>query len=325
MSRPADFYTPGALPSTQGIKNKLMNGCFRIWQRATSQTAVGYGSDDRWYNHNAGTTKTHSRIPFTPGQTIIPGNPIYASRTIVASVTGASNYCQKSQSIEGVETFAGEICTLSFWANADAPKNLAIDILQNFGTGGSPSAVVYVSEVKVALTTIFQKFVIQFSIPSISSKVIGTDKNDALRLRLWFDAGTDFAANTVSLGHQSGTFTIAQVQLEKGLVATEFEDRFIGDELILCQRFYEKSYIQSQFPGGLTSTLGSSYDLAKGTGFSSGQQAVNIRNSFAVIKRATPTISIYNHSTGASNEIRSIASGAATTATHTVTEVGVRI
>ena len=50
------------------LPNALINGGFDLWQRATSQTASGYGSDDRWNNGNVGTTIVHSRQTFTLGQ-----------------------------------------------------------------------------------------------------------------------------------------------------------------------------------------------------------------------------------------------------------------
>jgi hypothetical protein len=78
-------------------------------------------------------------------------------------------------------------------------------------------------------------------VPSISGKTLGTDNNLSI-CNIWFDAGSDFNARTDSLGQQSGTFEIAQVQLEPGPVATPFEQRPIGTELALCQRYYEKSY-----------------------------------------------------------------------------------
>ena len=61
-----------AYPAT--FKNRIINGNFDVWQRATSQTSSGYGSDDRWTNSNTGSTKTHSRQTFDLGQTDVPGN-----------------------------------------------------------------------------------------------------------------------------------------------------------------------------------------------------------------------------------------------------------
>ena len=55
---------------------------------------------------------------------------------------------------------------------------------------------------------------------------------------MFFDAGSNYNSRTDSLGQQSGTFDIAQVQLEEGSVATPFEVRPIGTELALCQRYY---------------------------------------------------------------------------------------
>ena len=76
------------------------------------------------------------------------------------------------------------------------------------------------------------------TIPSISGKTLGTNNNSYLILAIWFDAGSTFNARTDSLGQQSGTFEIAQVQVEPGPVATPFERRPIGTELALCQRYY---------------------------------------------------------------------------------------
>ena len=44
-------------------------------------------------------------------------------------------------------------------------------------------------------------------------------------------------------------FTVTGVQLEKGTVATDFEYRPEAEELALCSRYYEKSYIPSIAPG----------------------------------------------------------------------------
>ena len=224
------------------FRNKLINGNFDIWQRGTSQTSSGYGSDDRWANLNGGSTKTHSRQNFFRGQTLVPGNPKYFSRTVVSSVAGSANYVTKTQRIEGVGTFSGKKVTCSFWAKADASKNMAIEFAQNFGSGGSPSSRVEgIGAQKVALTLSWQKFEITVDIPSIAGSTLGTNVGtDWLEVTFWFDAGSNYNSRTDSLGQQSGTFDIAQVQLEEGSTASAFGQRPIGLELSLCQRYFLK-------------------------------------------------------------------------------------
>jgi hypothetical protein len=260
------------------FRNNLINGDFSIWQRGTSQTSSGYGSDDRWTNSNAGSTKTHSRQPFTLGQTAVPGEPVYFSRTVVSSAIGAGSLVIKQQRIEGVRTFAGRNARVSFWAKADAVRPIAIDFLQGFGTGGSPSAVVSgIGAQKFNLTTSWQRFTATVAIPSIAGKTLGSNGDDVLEFTFWLDAGSTFNSRSASLGQQSGTFDLALVQIEEGAVDTAFEGRPLSIELALCQRYYEASAF-----------YGSNYGLAGN----------NIDNTiyFRVPKRATPTIVFSNFS-----------------------------
>jgi hypothetical protein len=210
------------------FRNKIINGGFDIWQRGTSQTSSGYGSDDRWSNSNSGTTKTHSRQAFDVGQTAVPGNPTYYSRTVVSSVAGAGNYAVKLQNVENVATLSGQTATLSFWAKADTAKNVAIEFRQEFGSGGSPSSPTSFSVSTVSLTTSWQRYSVMVNVPSISGKILGTNNDHSLAIWFWFDAGSNWNARTNSLGQQSGTFDIAQVQLEAGSSATPFEQRPVG-------------------------------------------------------------------------------------------------
>lgn len=219
-----------------GFKNYIINGNFDVWQYGTSQTSNGYGSDDRWSNANVGSTKTHSKS----GATLPTGEIANTSNTVVSSVNGVSNRVNKTQFIENVLRLAGKTVTLSFYAKADSNKNIAIEFEQNFGTGGSPSAQVNsIGSQLVALTTSWQKHSITVNIPSASSKTIGTDgvHTSSTAINFWFDTGSNLNARTASLGQQSGTFSIAQVQIEEGSVATPFENRPYGLELSLCQRY----------------------------------------------------------------------------------------
>lgn len=279
-------------------KNCIINGDYDIWQRGVSQTSDDYGSDDRWINSHAGSTKVHTRQSFTLGQTDVPNNPKYYSRTVVTSVADPANFIEKLHKIEDVTKYAGKTITLSFYAKADASKNIATDFYQFFGTGGSPSAIV--GELGVTthnLTTSWQKLTMTVTLPSVSGKTLGDDGNDYLNLSFWFEAGSDFDARTNSLGQQSGTFEIAQVQIEEGSNATDFEMRTIGEELALCQRYYEKSYDIDIDPGTSTSTGQISEYPTRNTADKT------IGDSFKVTKRSIPTITLYAEATGNSGKI----------------------
>lgn len=241
-----DDSVKGAFVDTDGFMlsgmpgyNYIINGNFDIWQRGTSQTISGYGSDDRWLNNNLNTTKVHSRQAFAVGQTFPDGAvcPNYYSRTVVSSVVGADNNAMKQYKIESVKTLSGKKAMLSFYAKADAPKNVSIECLQNFG-GGSEH-VLGISVQKIALSSTWTRFVIPLTIPSIYGKTIGVTSPDCLALQFWFDAGSNLNARTASLGHQSGTFDIACVSLVEGDKDIKPIPRSYGEELALCQRYYE--------------------------------------------------------------------------------------
>ena len=221
-----------------GFRNKIINGDFDIWQRGLSQTASGYGSDDRWRNINGGTTKTHSRQSFTAGQTDVPGNPRYFSRTTVTSVTGAANFSVKQQRIDNVISLSNKKITLTFYAKSNAARNIAVEFYQHYGIGGStPDSY---PQGLFALTTSWKKFTIVFDVPTVSGKTI-TD-GSFTEINFWFDAGTDFASRASSLGQQSGTFDIAHVSVVEGdarLETDPFSTRPYQMEYILCQYYYQ--------------------------------------------------------------------------------------
>lgn len=229
----------------QSFRNKLINGNFDFWQRNITQSVTGMKSDDRWHNEFSGTTCVHTREAFATNQTEVPNFPVYFSRTVVSSVTGAANYARKIQKIEDVSTLAGKNFTLTFWAKANAPKNLAIDFVHRVSTG----LHTYGQVTKLALTTSWKKYTVKGSIIPVGSF---TGQRGGLQVRFWFDAGTTSNAFTDTLGHQSGTFDLAQIQLEEGVVETPFEVRPWALELLLCQRYFEKTYDPETIPGTVT-------------------------------------------------------------------------
>ena len=243
------------------FQNYIVDGDFLFWYEGPSQTTSGYGSDTMWLNNNSGSTKTHSRQEFTVGQSDVPGNIDYFSRTVVTSVVGASNYCNKLHNIEDVKKLSDKNITFSFWAKADSAKNISIELVQDFGDGGSPSADVEgIGAQKIAITTSWAKYTVNVDMPSISGKTLGTDGNDHTKLLLWFDAGSDYNSRTDSLGQQSGTFDIARARIveeeEDGdninenfhdsleRVSRYYQDQPVVD-IILAQ--YNDSYTDCQF------------------------------------------------------------------------------
>lgn len=228
------------LPAGLGFRNLIMNGDFRINQRGfTSATTSGF-THDRWIGGVSGDgTTTHSVQNFTLGNSIAGEEPEKYHRIVTTGQTSAAVESFIWQNIENVRTLAGQTATLSFWArSASGTPSVAIEIQQYFGTGGSPSAIVSTPIGKVVLSTTWTRYSITIVVPSISGKTLGTDKGDHLRLFMYVSAGSNFNTRTGSLGIQSNTFEFWGVQLEKNYQPTPFEQRPIGVELSLCQRYY---------------------------------------------------------------------------------------
>lgn len=258
-------------------KNYIINGGFDYWNYATSQTTSGYGSDDRWLNGIGVSTRVHSQVASSDTERVLFNSSKF-SRTVVTNVDGTASNCYKRQSIENVTKLAGKTVTISFWAKADATKNISINLMQVFGTGGTPSA--FVGDIGlqlVSLTSVWQKKIITITIPSIVGKTLGTDgvHTSATVLNFWFNAGSTYTDVAGGIGQQSGTFDIAEVKLEEGSVATPwtpYEGEF-GGEVQACQRYFEKSNL-----------TGFAYRTYAST------SSVSMTIPYKVRKRATPTI-----------------------------------
>ena len=202
--------------------NIFINPMLRFWQRGTSLTGVSGDKylADRWINYLGSTRCIVSRQEFTPGQTDVPCEPQYYHRLF----SPAGYLTQSSQRIEDVRTCAGQKTVLSFYARADKPQTAGIWVAQDFGSGGS--TWVLVDNTSYNLTTSWQRYVFPVDIPSISGKTIGTSSNLMVgfnRLIAPEDMNIDFALPQFNLGS----------------VPLPFKPRPIGQELALCQRYYQ--------------------------------------------------------------------------------------
>jgi hypothetical protein len=209
-----------------GLRNRIINGNFDIWQRGTSSSSTGYQTADRFRYSDNGTSITiaQSQQTFTIGQTDVPGEPTYFYR-IAKTVAGSSGtFTAIEQGIEDVRTLAGQTATISFYAKTTSGTvSCSVYLAQYFGSGGSSN--VNTSSTSLTLTTIWQKFTATVLVPSISGKTIGT--GSALFFTLLLPNNATF------------TTDLAQVQVEAGSTATPFERRLITQELQLCERYYQ--------------------------------------------------------------------------------------
>jgi hypothetical protein len=225
-----------------GFRNAIINGDFRINQRGfTSNTTNAAYTFDRWAQYNSGGTVTTSAQTFTVGSPAVSGfESANYIRQVVSGQSTSGQYGSLLQPIEDVRTYAGATVTISFYARAGSgtPK-IAVELQQFFGSGGSPSSTVITYANQVTLSTSWARYSITTTVPSISGKNIGTTANtSSLGINLWTSAGSDFNARSGSLGIQNNTFDIWGVQVERGTIATPFEQRPVGTELALCQRYY---------------------------------------------------------------------------------------
>jgi hypothetical protein len=247
----------------QASKNKLINADFGINQRNASTTSTtNEFIFDRWKWSVISGTNSYSAQTFTSGAAPEAG---YESknfaRMVTSGQTGTTARANWAYLIEDVRNFAGQTVTISYWAKAASgtPK-LAIELQQNFGGGGSPSATVLNYVGQTTLTTSWARYSLTYALPSISGKTFGTDGQSYLGVAIFTSAGTDFNARTGSLGIQSNTFDLWGVQLEYGSKATPFQTASGGspqNELAMCQRYYYR--IQNDSTNAYTNITGIAY------------------------------------------------------------------
>lgn len=278
-----------------GFRNRIINGDCRIDQRnagASVTPTAGTYTLDRWGVGISAASKFS--IQRNAGSVTPPvGFTNYLGVTSLSAYTPASgDYFSVYQVVEGFNiadlnwgTANAQTVTVSFWVRSSLTGTF----------GGSVSNGVYTrtypfSYTVSAANTWEQKTV---TIPGDTTGTWATDNTAGLAFKFGLSAGSTYTgtANTWAatnyiyptgsvniLGTNGATFYITGVQLEAGSVATPFERRDYGRELIMCQRYYQK----------YTSMLLSAYSTS----------ATNYYNTvlFPVELRATPTINYSNFS-----------------------------
>jgi hypothetical protein len=99
------------------------------------------------------------------------------------------------------------------------------------------------------------------------------------------------------IGTLAATLDITGVQLEPGSAATEFERIHYGALFARCQRYYEKSFEVSVVPGTATG-VGQNGSIANSAG------TAEVTCPFKERKRAAPTVTLYDPTSGATTTWR---------------------
>jgi hypothetical protein len=280
--------TPTA-DSLQGFRNRIINGNMVIDQRnaGASVTASGVFAVDRFtsflsYTSNLTFQQNAGSVTPPHGFANYLGITTGTGRTV-----GSSDQGIWFQSIEGFNTADlawgtanAQTVTLSFWVRSSLTGTHSGSLLNN----GDARSYVFQFTISSAntweyktitipgdtsgtwLTNNGKGIVVSFNVGSGSTKLTTAGS--------WNASGFYGATGSVQLCATTGaTFYITGVQLEAGSVATPFERRDYGRELMMCQRYYEQSL-------NFWRTIGTAA-TAEGC-------VVN----FSVTKRAAPTISV---------------------------------
>ena len=268
--------------TTAGFRNAIINGKFDIWQRGTSFSNPSSNAylADRFVTafDGTGATRTISQQAFTAGAAPVTGyESQYFLRYNVSAAGTGNTFNLLVQRMEDVRTFANQTITISAWIKADSARSVTVQLLQNFGSGGSSEVRTSIGTASV--TTSWTRFTFSTTVASVTGKTIGTSSFLGLEFH----------------NPSNATFTVDfwGVQVEPGSVATPFEQRPIGTEIALCQRYYEKSYNLETAPGTATNTGATFVYLAGPSGITNGGATV----PFKVAKRTTPS-STNTYSTG---------------------------
>ena len=295
MSKAAELAKWGEVSTNgqvSGRRNIVTNGAMNVAQRSASVTGIGasagYFTCDRWKIEVANTAGRFTQTQTADGPVGF-ANCLKLDCTTADTSVAAAEYLYIAQSFEGQDiqainkgvTGAKQI-TLSFYVKANAAFTFVTEI-QDYDN----SRIISKS---YATTTDWVRHEMIFDADADDGSSPFDDDNGAsLAVNFWLHGGTNFTSGTLStswanvsntnryVGGSSffsstdNNFFITGVQLEVGSVATPFEHRSYGEELALCQRYFETGEVQTPC-SFITSTI------------------IIARVQFAATKRANPTV-----------------------------------
>jgi len=220
-----------------GRRNLCINGNFKIWQRGTSIAGGASGNTANGYKYvTADRWQTYFYNTYARQDTVLPnGERVYSFRE-----TFNTTRLYFDQVIEdGGRIFnQGDYITVSFWAKTSGPST-GVSVGFYWYTGPNFAGGTY------TYSNLRKNVIIEGSEWKYYTvtALLPTNADNRPHLAVEFDNyspyGPLFGGSWSQL---DGTdyWEFANIQIEKGKVATEFEHRSYGEELALCQRYCQR-------------------------------------------------------------------------------------
>lgn len=290
-------YRVAGVEQTLSSRNLLYNGAMQVAQRGTSTASIttsGYYTADRW-NFAVGTMGTWTQSVENDAPT---GSGFRKSLKVLCTAADAApaagDLVLFYQPFEGFDlqqikkgTSSAEQLTVSFWVKSNVTGTYIAELYDVDNTRQVSASY------SVVASGTWEKKTITF--PADTTGVLDNDNATSLAVQFWLGTGTTYSSGTLNTSWASNTnanravgqtnlaaatnnyWQVTGVQLEVGPQATPFEHLPYGDELLRCQRYFERLNYDNEY-------LGNSACTGTGSGW--------VYQTFAVTKRAVPTFSI---------------------------------
>ena len=201
---------PASLENTfvSGRKNLIMNGDMRVQQRGTASVTSGYFVDRFTLSSCSAsavlTSSTPTEFPTAISVSATSGNPVITQRI-------------ESKNCQGL---SGQTVTASFYAKNISNATTLYAKLQYAGGADSWGSSTTISEQNLGtLSGSWVKYTASWTVPA--------------------GGLNGLALGILCAGSSTFTMGVTGVQLEVGSTATDFEHRSYGEELALCQRYFQ--------------------------------------------------------------------------------------
>ena len=251
-----------------GRKNLVINGDMRINQRQnTPFTGTSGYTIDRW---NCAKNYGGWSISESTGHADEIGYNTAIKIDCTSTATmGTNNYAELQHRIEGSNLqhlqwggSKGQPITLSFWVKSNLTGLYSVTV--------APSGNLYNASYTIDSPNTWEKKYI--TIPPLTTASITDGNVSGMVLEFWIALGTAYTDSTTDWGSSpsygrdgqvnfmsstDNEWLLTGVQLELGKVATPFEHRSYGEELALCQRYYQTHTVADPYHyiGGLMAAL----------------------------------------------------------------------